>query len=332
MPDAEVIVAMTRFKQDLLRKESAQMHEMAQRWLELERSLESQIAALAEQFARRRADGETLTQGALFRMERYQALLAQLQTELRNYTDYAETLIEGQQRAYAQLAIQHAATAIDASITTRIGAQFDRLPIEAVEHMVGLAGDGSPLRQLLVDSWPDAAQGLTQELIRSTALGVNPRETARRMANGTTRTLNRMLNVSRTEQMRVYRHTALQSYTHSGVVRGYRRLATRDPRTCVGCLASDGEEYTLDVPFKEHASGRCTPIPVVIGMPTPKPQESTEQWFNRQPETTQRSILGRGRYDLWKSRQVGFKDFATVRHNDTWGDAIVPATLGELTQ
>lgn len=331
MPDSEVIVAMTRFKQDLLRREQFQMQEMGRRWLDLERSLESRIAALAEQFDRRRANGETLTRGALFRMERYQALLAQLQTELRSYTDYAAPLIEGQQRDYARLAIQHAATAIDASVTTHIGTGFDRLPIEAVEHMVGLAGDGSPLRTLLVDAWPDAAEGLTRELIRSTALGANPRETARRMADGTTRTLTRMLVISRTEPMRVYRQTAIEQYKASGVVRGFRRLATRSNHTCLACIMRDGEFFELEKEFTEHVAGRCTPVPVVIGVPAIQWQKGPD-WFMQQSPETQQSIMGKGRYTAWKAGQFDLDSAVQTVRNDTWGDSIQVRPLRELTQ
>lgn len=328
---SQVIETITRFKAALLANEQAQMFQMAQRWLEVERAIEAQIAALAEEYARIRADGRTPSQRDLFAMTRYQSLLAQLQIELRKYTDYAEALIESQQRNYAQLAIQHAAAAIDASVTDAVGVRFDRLPIAATENMVGLAGDGSPLRQLLVDSWPESAQAMTTELLRSTALGINPRETAHRMTNGTTRTLNRMLTIARTEQLRVYRETSRQAYQASGVVTSYRRLATRDSRTCAGCLAADGQEYELNNEFASHPNCRCALIPVVAGMPMPQPAETTEQWFNRQTEATQRGILGKGRFELWQSGQVGFRDFAAVRQSDTWGDAIVPATLGELT-
>lgn len=330
MPDPQVIVVMNQFKASLRAKEQVQMFDMAQRWLDVERTLNAQINALALDFARRRSEGETISQRDLFAMTRYQSLLAQLQIELRNYTDYAERLIIDQQRQYAALGIQHAAQAINASITNAVGARFDILPIDATENMVGLAGDGSPLRQLLVDAWPDAANGLTQELIRSTALGINPRETARRMENGTTRTLNRMLTIARTEQLRVYRTASQMAYRESGVVSGYKRLATRDSRTCAGCLAADGDEYPTNEPFASHANCRCTLVPLVIGFAAPKPAETTEQWFTRQSTTTQRDILGPGRFDLWQSGAVAFKDFAAVRHSDVWGDSIVPATLGEL--
>lgn len=329
MPDPQVVEVMRGFKQSLLANELAQMRQMAERWLDVERALSNRIAALAEEFARLAAEGQTLSQAKLFRMERYQSLLAQLMQELRRYTDYAEDVIVSQQRNYGQMAIRHAAIAIDASVTDSVGAAFDRLPVSAVENMVGLAGDGSPLRQLLVDAWPDAAQGLTSELIRSTALGINPRETARRMANGTTRTLNRMLTVARTEQLRVYKEASRQAYITSGVVEGYFRIATHDSRVCPACMMDDGQFYELDEVMPEHPSGRCAMIPKVIGIGAPKWEKGVD-WFKRQQPTTQQSILGKGRFAAWQDGKFDLDQMVTVRRNATWGNSLQSTPLYEL--
>lgn len=242
---------MRRFKADLLANEATVQYQMAQRWLEVERALEAQILALAEEVNRLSQEG-AVSQRQLYDLARYQSLLAQLQLELRGYTQYANALIEAQQAAYGLLGRDHAVAAIEASYIDRVAPSFDRLPVETVQSMVGLTGSGTPLRQLLEAAWPDAADGLTQELIRSTALGLNPRDTARRMADGATRTLNRMLVIARTEQLRVYRETSRLQYQASGVVSGYRRIATRDSRTCAGCLAADGREYGLNEEFAAH--------------------------------------------------------------------------------
>lgn len=329
MPEPQVVAVMTSFKQTLLANELAQMRQMAERWLDVEQALSARIAALAEEFARLAAEGKTPPREELFRMDRYQSLLAQLMQELQRYTDYAEDLIANQQRTYGQMAIRHAATAIDASVTDAVGATFDRLPISAVENMVGLAGDGSPLRHLLVDAWPDAAQGLTSELIRSTALGVNPRETARRMENGTTRTLNRMLTIARTEQLRVYKEASRQAYITSGVVEGYFRIATRDHRVCPACMMDDGQFYELGEVMPEHPSGRCAMIPKVIGVDAPKWEKGAD-WFRRQQPATQQSILGKGKYAAWQDGKFDLDRLVTVRRNDTWGNSLQPTPLREL--
>jgi SPP1 gp7 family putative phage head morphogenesis protein len=320
---------MRAFKRQLLAKEQDQMTEMARRWLDLERTLDGKIAALAEEFTRMAAQGTTPTRGKLIQMDRYHALLAQTNQELQKYTNYAEALIEGQQRSYAQLGLQHAFSAIDASVETAAGTRFNRLNIDAVEHLVGLAGDGSPLRQLLVDAWPTAAQGMTEALIRGVGLGQNPRVTARQMADGATGSLNRMMNVARTEQLRVYRESSRQAYLASGVVKGYKRLATRDDRVCPACLMADGQRYELGEVMAEHPSGRCALVPIVSGYPAATWQQGPD-WFQEQSPDTQRAILGTGRYTAWRAGKFDLDQLVTVKSNATWGDSLQATPLKDL--
>ena len=326
MPESLVISVMRQHKAALLTREQVQMSAMAQRWLQVEQALDAQINALAEEFARMARDGVTPSQAKLFQMDRYQAMLKQLYVELGKYTDYADTLITAQQRAYIAQAIADSSAALQASGVTP---GFDRLPIEAVENAVGLTGAGSPVRDLLTETWPDAADAMTNQLIRSTALGINPRETARQMQDGSTRSLNRMLNIARTEQLRVYRQTARQSYQTSGVVDGYYRLATRDARTCPACLMDDGHFYELDEEMPEHASGRCTQVPKVTGVKPPEWQQGPD-WFTEQPPETQKAILGKGRYDAWQAGEFDLDQLVTVKTNNTWGDSLQPKPLKEL--
>ena len=178
MPDPLVVEVMKQFKLDLLAREQVQMQDMAKKWLGLEDALESQIQAMANEFAQEAAEGRAISQAKLWKMGRYQSLQAQLQQELASYTQYAEALITENQAQLGALGIQHATTATQVSMPG-LGVYFDVLPISAIENMVGLAGDGSPLMNLLRATWGDSAAGLTNELIRSTALGINPRETAR---------------------------------------------------------------------------------------------------------------------------------------------------------
>lgn len=326
MPDSAVIIAMRSFKRDLLRQEQTQMRAMANTWLSVERRLSGDMAALAERMSSVARDGGTITEGMLYQDARYRYLLSQLTDELGNYTRYAERTITERQAQLARLGIDHAVSAIETQ-GVRVG--FARLPVEAVERMVGLAGDGSPLRSLLTATWPDAAQGLTQQLINGTALGWNPRKTARAMAQGSTRSLERMMLISRTEGMRVYRTTNVESYRASGVVRGYRRLAARDSRTCLACLVRDGEFIELDDEMAEHPSGRCTCVPIVIGVPEPTWQLGRD-WLVEQPAKTQIEVMGQGRYNAWQRGMFGLDEAAQIVPNAIWGDSLAVTALREL--
>lgn len=255
MPDPEVIQLMRQFKAQLLERETNQVQQLVSAWRILETTLEAQIFALAQDAADLGASGGVPSQNAIFRLGRFEALIAQIDSELANFTDEAENLITDGQLNIGLLGIEQAGASISSAAGIQVS--FAVLPVEAIENMVAMAGDGSPLRTLLEASWPDAVEGLTNALIEGTALGRNPRVVARQMADGMAHSLNRMLNIARTEQLRVYREATRQQYINSGVVEGFRRLATHDSRVCPACLMSEGERYELDEQLREHPQGRC---------------------------------------------------------------------------
>ena len=263
MPDPLVIQVMRQHKQALFLKEEAQMAEMALRWLDVERKLEAQIAALTQQIAN---EGIT-SQAKVYRLDRYKQLLSQTRVELRTYEDYVEGRIVQGQLDYGALGIRDASEAIQASYGD-YGPWFNRLDVRATENMAGMLGNGKPLRGLLSEAYGDAAQGLTEALTRGTALGWNPRKTAKAMQDGMAHGLGRMMTIARTEQMRVYRESSRMQYEESGVVEGFVRLTAHDSRVCLGCLALEGERFTVKESLYDHPNGRClAPDSLVAGPP-----------------------------------------------------------------
>ena len=332
-----VVTAMREVKQALLLREEAQMQEMARRWMQVENALEAQISALAQEMAELQEAGKSVSDGKLFRMARYQTLLGQTQEEVKKYISYTERLVSEGQAELASRGIEDAATNIRMSYEDGIGVYFDRLPVEAVENMVGLAGDGKPLGRLLkqrmaVEAGADGLETwnrLTQTLINGTAQGWNPRKTARRMKDDLAGGLQKALTIARSEQLRVYREATRQQYIRSGVVEGYKRLCAHDSRVCAACLALDGEFSTLDVPMFDHPQGRCTTIAVVQGAPE-KTWLAGEDWLKTQPEEVQRSILGQARFEAWKAGKIDFRKLATKTHDATWGMGLKVTPIQEL--
>lgn len=325
-----VVEVMQAHKEALLRQERGQMAAMSRRWLQLERELQDQV----ELFVRRvQMDG--LTPGQLqsrrFQLDRYRSLLSQVRGQLDQYSDYAGDLITTRQGEIGRAAIRAASAAIEATgADSGIKVAFDRLPVSAIENMIGLAGDGSPLRDLLTDSYGAGADGMLNQLIRATTLGHNPQVTARAMLrNGLSQSLSRMLNIARTEQLRVGREATRQAYQESGVVEAMRRLATKDSRACVACLLADGETIPLDESLREHPQGRCTTIPIVSGLPLAE-WEKGRDWFAKADPATQRKILGNGKFTAWRDGRFDLDQLIQVRENSTWGDTLQPASLADL--
>ena len=323
-----VVDMLDRWRADLMRSETTTMQEMARRWLGVEQSLQAQIDALALELS----GGGPVSMGKLARSRRYQDLMRQVNVELGKYSNYVEERIVDRQRAMLMMGIAHGQQALETVATeAQINAQFNRLPVSAVENLVGLTSSGNPVRDVLADASRVGPDALAQELVNGIALGRNPLETARRALRlGLGQSFTRMATITRTETLRAYRQTTLQSYQASGVVVGYRRLAARDRRTCIACLFADGRFYNLDEPFEAHPCDRCTMIPV-LNKGTPTDYETGQEWFARQPESVQREMLGPGRWDLWQRGDVTLGDMVARHEDDTWGGSLVPATVSHLS-
>lgn len=341
-PEPLVVQRMREFKALLLAREQLQMQEMAKRWIGVEQALDANISALAEQAAAQAAEGKPMTQAQLWRMYQYRSLLGQTTEQFEQYAGYADAEITRKQAELAKMGIEHSEQAIQLSYWQggRMGVYFDRLPVEAVQTMIGLAGNGAPIGELLKlrmvrdaagNPLPGVWDRLTQTLVNGTALGKNPRDTARAMRADLTGGLQKALVIARSEQLRVYRMASAEAYRESGVVTGMKRLSAHDARVCAACLADDGKLYGLNEPLSDHPNGRCTGVPVVKNLPQVK-WTAGEAWFKAQDESTQQAILGRDYWEAWHDGAFKFNALTTHTRDATWGGGITVTPLAELVK
>lgn len=329
MADSPVVRLMQEFKRLLRARETAQVAAMTARWLAVERRLMGMIELLAREWQERMLAGQTISQGALFQYQRYQALLGQVQDELGVYAAWADGLITDEQAALARLGLEHAWSAID--MTTGASVGFTRLPVGAIENMAGLLADGSPLRSLLLNAAKQAelVDGMTNALLNGTALGWNPRKTARAMGDGLAGGLDQALTVARSEQLRVYREAGRQAYAASGLVDAYMRLVTKDTRTCMACLVRDGELIPVGRALDEHPNGRCAQVPVVTGYEPPQ-WTSASDWFRARGPEQQRDMMGARRWEAWQRGEFELSDLAQTAPGREFGPGLREVGLKEL--
>ena len=329
MADPAVVQRALAFRAALLRQEAAQQQVMAARWRQVERNLEESIRAVLAEIERRQAAGEVFGRhtGPYTRLERYQALLRRVRQELARFTGQVERTVAAGMVEQGLLGVEHSAALTAVTLgQPELAGQFNRINRGAVESMVAVLEEEAPVGALLRQAWPGSMVRMTEALANGVALGWNPRKTERAMREAGRSVLQRALLIARTEQLRAYRTASLANYRASGVLSGYRRLAAKSARTCLACLLADGKFFTLDVAFEEHPAGRCTMVPVLASGEAPA-WETGRDWFGRQPEATQRRVMGPAAFEAWRAGAVGLDDLVERHEHSVWGGALVVRSL-----
>lgn len=335
-PEPETSVVLQRLlehRQLILAQDARTMIHMAERWVQLETTLEAQISLLVREIIDMRAAGEVVGINRLLKIDRYQSLLDRLNVEMKTYNLWASGEIARQQRSLGRLGIDHAVETIRISLDEAgFGSRFfNRLPVTAIENMVGIAGPGGPLGDLLKEAFPASAERMTQALIEGVALGLPPGETAKRMMNGMAEGLNRATTIARTEQLRVYREASRQQYEFSGAVQEYERVCAKQPNTCMACITLDGTVYPTSELMEVHPNDRCFMIPHVAGVPRIE-RELASDWFAKQDPSLQRQMMGPGKFDLYEQGLIGLPDLVQRTTHPVWGSSIGITNLADLQQ
>ena len=254
---AAVVRLLQENRNALLAREDLQLQRMAKSWLQIERSLHSDMELLAYQIEDAKAAGKAVTEQLLRKQKLYQLLDKKLEEQVLKYAKTtAVTDISAEQAAYAKAGVQSAVAAIKTSYINMVPS-FSVLSPTAFETMVGLLGDGTPLYRLLKQAYPDALDGIVKGLLQGVARGIGPNQTAKEMAQGMGMGLQRITLIARTEQLRMWRIATAQQYQESKVVERSKRLCMKDERTCLACLVMDGQVIPLDETMSDHPRGRA---------------------------------------------------------------------------
>lgn len=269
-----------------------------------------------------------LTPNDIYQLDRYAALVTQLETEVQKLAVIVGNSTQGLQADLALKGASDALSLIDAALKGENAGLHDfaqslnRLPVKAIENLIGFAGNGSPLAALLAENGQLTLDKALQTLVDGLVLGLSPFQNAKAFQDVFGSSLDRAIKISRTETMRAYREANRQTYNaNSDVVQGYTRLATKDSRTCLACLLKDGNFYKLSQPLDEHPAGRCALVPVTRFY---QPIQTGAEWFHAQNEETQKQILGPTKFDAWQDGS-DLEDFIKLHKSPAWGNAWVMA-------
>lgn len=320
------------FRDALLRRDESALRRLMVAYQPVYTAIQREVAQLSTQIAAARAAGEPVRPAWLRRSERLAQLQRQVVQEWARFAEVAEQVISSTQRAAVAAAVREAATLTQAALRDSglfVVGDVARLGTDALEALVGVMGDGSPLRTLLDALGRDAAQTVEAALLRAVATGRNPRQTARDIRTALGGNLNRALTIARTEHLRAYRSASLDTYrANADILRGWQWRASASRRTCPLCLAMDGREFALSQPFPAHPNCRCTMIPLIRNRPAPERVLGAD-WFAQQDEATQRTILGPGAFDLYRSGRITLNDLVEVRTDPRWGPTLYRRSIGD---
>ncbi|MAH47015.1 hypothetical protein CMI37_14405 [Candidatus Pacearchaeota archaeon] len=342
MPEPEAIEVVESFRVRLLRREARASAEMVKRYGAIWRDMQGDLNALLA-----RIENQQMSFGQVKRLERYNALIAQVRSQVGGYAEAAGGLITEAQRDAVGIAEASVRRTVDARLPAGIstdtlaslGIEWNTLPADAVEAFVGISGDGAPLGRLLAPLGQEAAQGVTDGIATGIARGSSPRVTARLIRDKVGMPLSRSLRISRTETLRAHREATRATYAaNTDVVKGWRRHAHKDDLTCFACLALDGTLYATDQRMDAHPNDRCVMVPETVtykdlGLDVPEDRRETQKgpdWFRAQPASTQREMMGPAKFKAWKDGKFDIEDMAKVTSNPTWGASATEKSLKEL--
>ncbi|PDW02286.1 phage minor head protein [Candidatus Viridilinea mediisalina] len=334
---SELDATAAAFRAALLRRDEAALRRLMAAYQPAYAAIQREVAVLTAQIAAARAAGETIRPAWLRERGRLEVLERQIVQEWARFAATAEQVITQTQREAVVAAVVEAAALTQAALDEAglpsrlaVGGSVTRLPTEATAALVGVLGDGSPLRGLLDALGQEAAASVEAALLRGVTIGRNPRQTARDIRTALGGNLTRALTIARTEHLRAYRGATLERFRdNADILRGWQWRASPSARTCAVCLAMDGREFGLNEAMPTHPNCRCTQIPLLRDRPAPTRTLGAD-WFADQDEATQRRILGPGAFDLYRSGRITLGDLVGVRNDPRWGPTIYRRSLGDV--
>lgn len=294
----------------------------------IDRSLSLQLKSLLRDIADAQKKGITVNQDWLRRSFRYQQLIRQVKAEVQGYSLGVNQFIRAKQSQAIDLGQSHAQQLIEAA---DVGISFAQLPKGAIEEMVGVLANGSPLNKVLDKLGGQAAKDVRDALVTGLGTGKGVAPIAREIRSAIDVPRWKALQIARTETMRAYRQSTLATYAeNSDVLNGWIWTSTLSMRTCAACWALHGTFFPLSKQFfPAHVSCRCTSIPSVKGVKTNVQSGSVA--FAELPVEQQQTILGPSRYEMYASG-TSLEDFVILTRDKDWGGAYQVRPLWKMKE
>jgi hypothetical protein len=220
-----------------------------------------------------------------------------------------------------------------------IGIRWNVPDPEAVNRLVQYS-QSSNWATLMNRYGPDVLAVVNNQAIRGIALGWSPLHVSREVRRITEGLPAHVANNQlRTLQLTSYRDgTAIHQTANRDICQEVVRIATRDERTCLSCIAQHGDviwnsETDADSPVprvSDHHAGRCTSVVRVKGRP-PLPIVPGITWFASLPperQAQQRSFVDSpGKFAAYSTGKVNLRDFIHPYTDPVFNEMVREASL-----
>lgn len=334
-----------RFRAELLQRERQAASELVRAYGIVWQRVKQMLDDVTQQIALARARGEEVDELWLLQRERLQLLQRRVEAEIREFARFAEARIVSEQAAAVLSAQEHAEQLLRAAIgpaPAGVTVTFDRLPSGAVQELVGVLRDGSPLRELLDELGPEASQQVRQALITGVATGQHPTQIAWQVRQALGGNLVRALTIARTEVLRAYRESSRLVYeANRDVVEGWIWHSAANRRTCAFCWSMHGTFHPLQERMATHPRCRCAMVPATKSWRDLGFRDAPEsrakvtpgpELFARLPEDQQRAILGPSKFAAYQAGAISLEDLRGFRRDPRWGRVGYERSLREVTR
>lgn len=318
MAESEVVKAIRKQREEIARNERDTLKRMAKLWVPSYKYLKKQVDALTALIQAKRNKGEPVEIEYIHSLDRYKTMMAQAKKMIRDYNKAIAGQIRGTEAEMVDIGHRNAKQIIniaepDDPLWTRVNKRETRI-------MAAMTADETPLDNLLAKSFGQMKEGMESALITGISTGQGSSWIADQLMKAAEIPEQRALLIARTEVNRTYRQSNWEQMRSSRAILGYRRMCYKDT-ACFACLMLDKEFYPVDAEPTDHPNGKCSFVPVTRHFdPGADPGwESGRDWFEHQDSDTQRSIMGPGRFDLWKQAGVDPRDMVYIKPNDVWG-------------
>ena len=325
MPDLLTIV--DQFRAAMERQDEAALKRLIEVYGRSYKRLDALAQVLAE-----RIGAEAPTRAQVGRMMQWKSLQEQMIEELTGIQAITRDMLQEQGALNVAMGERDAARMVGAALTGQpmILPGFNRLNQDAIIALLGFLSPEGELYKRVGELAGSTTDYVIEKLTEGVTLGYNPKKIARAFGDAYGRGLTDALRMVRTVQLYSYREASRASYTaNSDVVKGWQWGATLDGLTCPACIALHGTVHEMAERLNGHHNCRCAMIPITILFP-PAISETGEEWFGKQPEAKQRTLLGRDYYDAYKGGAYKFGELSAEHEDNVYGTMRVKAPLWKL--